>query len=120
MIVIGNRLGVAPEDRDTLLRWSDDMLCALGSPDPTAMDRAAIAAMEYAERLQAHHDSLIENVKSSQDTQARYYDAKHKRVEFAVGDDRRVLDVVAELVAADVLGQQLPLTPHVGGDRIGL
>lgn len=53
MIVIGNRLGVAPEDRDTLLRWSDDMLCALGSPDPTAMDRAAIAAMEYAEYITA-------------------------------------------------------------------
>ncbi len=48
MIVIGNMLGVAPGDRDDLLRWSDDMLCALGSPDPTAMDRAALAAMEYA------------------------------------------------------------------------
>ena len=34
MIVIGNMLGVAPEDRDDLLRWSDDMLKALGSPDP--------------------------------------------------------------------------------------
>jgi cytochrome P450 family 142 subfamily A polypeptide 1 len=53
MIVIGNMLGVAPEDRDTLLRWSDDMLCALGSPDPTAMDRAALAAMEYAEYITA-------------------------------------------------------------------
>jgi cholest-4-en-3-one 26-monooxygenase len=53
MIVIGNRLGVAPEDRDTLLRWSDDMLRALGSPDPTAMDRAALAAMEYAEYITA-------------------------------------------------------------------
>jgi cytochrome P450 family 142 subfamily A polypeptide 1 len=48
MIVIGNMLGVAPEDRDTLLGWSDDMVKALGSPDPTAMDRAALAAMEYA------------------------------------------------------------------------
>ena len=48
MIVIGNMLGVAPEDRDTLLRWSDDMLKALGSPDPTAMDGAALAAIEYA------------------------------------------------------------------------
>jgi len=48
MIVIGDMLGVAPEDRDTLLRWSDDMVKALGSPDPTAMDRAAVAAMEYA------------------------------------------------------------------------
>ena len=53
MIVIGNMLGVAPEDRDDLLRWSDDMLKALGSPDPTAMDRAAMAAMEYAEYITA-------------------------------------------------------------------
>jgi len=53
MIVIGNMLGVAPEDRDALLRWSDDMLKALGSPVPTAMDRAAIAAMEYAEYITA-------------------------------------------------------------------
>jgi cytochrome P450 family 142 subfamily A polypeptide 1 len=51
MIVIGNMLGVAPEDRDELLRWSDDMLKALGSPDPGAMDRAALAAMEYAEYI---------------------------------------------------------------------
>ncbi|OHV36585.1 MULTISPECIES: cytochrome P450 [Pseudofrankia] len=29
MIVIGDMLGVAPEDRATLLRWSDDMLSAL-------------------------------------------------------------------------------------------
>jgi cholest-4-en-3-one 26-monooxygenase len=48
MIVIGNMLGVAPGDRDDLLRWSDDMLKALGSPDPGAMDKAAQAAAEYA------------------------------------------------------------------------
>jgi cytochrome P450 family 142 subfamily A polypeptide 1 len=53
MIVIGNMLGVAPEDRDDLLRWSDDMLKALGSPDPGAMDVAAVAAMEYAEYITA-------------------------------------------------------------------
>ena len=34
MIVIGNMLGVAPEDRDDLLRWSDDMLKALGLSRP--------------------------------------------------------------------------------------
>jgi cytochrome P450 family 142 subfamily A polypeptide 1 len=53
MIVIGNMLGVAPEDRADLLRWSDDMLKALGSPDPGAMDLAAVAAMEYAEYITA-------------------------------------------------------------------
>jgi cytochrome P450 family 142 subfamily A polypeptide 1 len=53
MIVIGNLLGVAAEDRDALLRWSDDMVKALGSPDPTAMERAAAAAIEYAEYIMA-------------------------------------------------------------------
>ncbi len=53
MIVIGNMLGVAAEDRAALLGWSDDMLKSLGSPDPTAVDRAAAAAMEYAEYILA-------------------------------------------------------------------
>jgi cholest-4-en-3-one 26-monooxygenase len=53
MIVIGDMLGVAPEDREDLLRWSDDMLKSLGSPDPSAMDVAAVAAMEYAEYITA-------------------------------------------------------------------
>ncbi len=48
MIVIGDMLGVAPEDRDDLLRWSDDMLKSLGSPDPGATELAAMAAIEYA------------------------------------------------------------------------
>ena len=48
MIIIGDMLGVAPEDRDDLLRWSDDMLKALGSPDPAALDKAANAGAEYA------------------------------------------------------------------------
>jgi cytochrome P450 family 142 subfamily A polypeptide 1 len=47
IIVIGNLLGVAPTDRDDLLRWSDDMLKALGSPDPSLMEGAANAFVEY-------------------------------------------------------------------------
>ncbi len=53
MIVIGNMLGVAPEDRDDLLRWSDDMLKSLGSPDPGALERATLAAAEYAAYITA-------------------------------------------------------------------
>ncbi|MGA7420807.1 MAG: cytochrome P450 [Acidimicrobiales bacterium] len=49
MIVIGNMLGVAPQDRDDLLRWSDDMLKALGSPDPAAMEAAGGAFVDYSE-----------------------------------------------------------------------
>ncbi len=51
IIVIGDMLGVAPSDRDDLLRWSDDMLKALGSPDPSMMDAAATAFVEYTEYI---------------------------------------------------------------------
>ena len=39
-------------------------------------------------------------------------------VELAVGDDRARPDVVAELVAAHLLGELLPLAPDVRRDRI--
>ena len=51
LIVIGDMLGVAPEDRDDLLRWSDDMLRAQGAPDP-ALDGAAMHAfVEYSDYI---------------------------------------------------------------------
>jgi cytochrome P450 family 142 subfamily A polypeptide 1 len=50
MIVIGDLLGVEPEDRDLLLRWSDDMICALSaSAPPELLQRASDAFSEYAE-----------------------------------------------------------------------
>jgi cytochrome P450 family 142 subfamily A polypeptide 1 len=46
MIMIGDALGVAPEERSTLLRWSDDMLSALsGAPD--AAEKAIAVFIEY-------------------------------------------------------------------------
>jgi cytochrome P450 family 142 subfamily A polypeptide 1 len=48
MIVIGDMLGVRPEDRDMLLRWSDELLLAVGSDDPGLKERQAVAAIEYA------------------------------------------------------------------------
>jgi cholest-4-en-3-one 26-monooxygenase len=51
IIVIGDMLGVAPADRDELLRWSDDMLKAQGSPDPSLMDGAATAFVEYTQYI---------------------------------------------------------------------
>lgn len=46
MIVIGDMLGVAPEDRDQLLSWSDDMI---GSLDPSSgrLEAAADAFMGF-------------------------------------------------------------------------
>ena len=48
LIMIGNDLGVAPEDRDQLLIWSDAMLTAL-TGDPEAMGPAADAFVGYTE-----------------------------------------------------------------------
>ena len=50
MIVIGDMLGVAPDDRDDLLRWSDDMVSAQGGnvTDEQLMS-AATAFTEYQE-----------------------------------------------------------------------
>jgi cytochrome P450 family 142 subfamily A polypeptide 1 len=48
MIVIGDMLGVPPEDRDDLLRWSDDMLASL-SGDPDRVVAAATAFGDYQE-----------------------------------------------------------------------
>jgi len=49
MIVIGDMLGVAEEDRDRLLRWSDDLITGLSlSAPPEAIAATARAAEEYA------------------------------------------------------------------------
>ena len=50
MAMIGDMLGVAPEDRDKLLRWSDDLLLGTTStPTPEMTERTRIAGLEYAE-----------------------------------------------------------------------
>jgi len=53
LIMIGDALGVAPEDRDTLLRWSDIMLSALtGSEEQMAEAADAFAGYtDYAMRV---------------------------------------------------------------------
>ncbi|MBW2724491.1 MAG: cytochrome P450 [Deltaproteobacteria bacterium] len=48
MIVIGDMLGVRPEDRERLLRWSEEMLGATSATaSPEARQRAAAAGGEY-------------------------------------------------------------------------
>ncbi len=50
MAVIGDMLGVAPSDRDTLLQWSDDLVCALSSTVEEADWQASIDAnLAYTE-----------------------------------------------------------------------
>jgi len=50
MIVIGDLLGVEPEDHDRLLRWSDDLICGLSATaTPEALDAVMRAYGEYSE-----------------------------------------------------------------------
>lgn len=52
LIMIGDMLGVAPDDRGRLLRWSDEMLRSQGDPDPAALEAATVAFAEYMEFMQ--------------------------------------------------------------------
>lgn len=50
MAVIGDMLGVAPKDRDTLLKWSDDLVCALSSTvEETDWQASIDANLAYTE-----------------------------------------------------------------------
>jgi cytochrome P450 family 142 subfamily A polypeptide 1 len=81
MIAIGDRLGFAPEDRDDLLQWSDDMLCSLGATDENLVLAAMDAAAKYREYIGAR--------------------IAERR---ATGDDS---DLIGTLVHADVDGERL-------------
>lgn len=47
LIVIGDMLGVAREDYDALLRWSEDMILGTGARTTERMQRASNAFLEY-------------------------------------------------------------------------
>jgi cytochrome P450 family 142 subfamily A polypeptide 1 len=54
MIVIGDMLGVEPEDRDKLLQWSDDLVSGIGIEDQGLRDkqiRASLAYFDYAGKV---------------------------------------------------------------------
>jgi cytochrome P450 family 142 subfamily A polypeptide 1 len=51
LIVIGNMLGFAPEDRGDLLRWSDDLLRAQGSDDIALVEAMFAAFSDYTEYM---------------------------------------------------------------------
>ncbi len=62
--VIGDMLGVAPEDRAELLEWSDAMLKSQGSPDPAAMERSMEAFVGYT----GYINEVVADRKASGDT----------------------------------------------------
>ena len=58
MIVIGDLLGVAPEDRDDLLRWSDDLIRGTSTTaSPEVAAAAGAAFQEYAKYLGSGGDN---------------------------------------------------------------
>jgi len=56
------------------------------SPNSPSSSHSASAAEEFASYLHEIHERLMQNVKHAQDLQAKYYDAKHKPVQFKPGD----------------------------------
>jgi cholest-4-en-3-one 26-monooxygenase len=52
LIMIGDMLGVVPEDRGQLLRWSDEMLRSQGDPNPESLEAATLAFAEYMAYMQ--------------------------------------------------------------------
>jgi cytochrome P450 family 142 subfamily A polypeptide 1 len=68
LITIGDLLGVAPPDRQQLLTWSDDLMCALGASDPAlreAQMAAAAGYFEYASKVvQARRQSPTDDLMS--------------------------------------------------------
>jgi cholest-4-en-3-one 26-monooxygenase len=54
LIVVGDMLGVEPEAREALLRWSDEMVCSSGATDLACIERgmrAFDAYVEYQRRI---------------------------------------------------------------------
>ncbi|MHB1139749.1 MAG: cytochrome P450 [Microthrixaceae bacterium] len=67
MIMIGDQLGVAPEDRSDLLKWSDDMVKSQSSTSTDMIEAATLAYLGYrefaeraiAERRESPKDDLM-------------------------------------------------------------
>ena len=98
IIMIGDMLGVAPEDRDDLLRWSDDMLKGQGSPDPEAMVRATDAFTGYSDYI---HPVLDER-RSSGNTEDLVGVLCHAEIDGdSLDDDSLVHETLLILIGGD-------------------
>jgi cytochrome P450 family 142 subfamily A polypeptide 1 len=87
MIMIGDMLGVLPEDRDKLLRWSDVMVTAVGHPDPSMLGQAADAMLEYTE----YNRSVVADRRASPPQDDLMSILVHAEVDGARLDDESIL-----------------------------
>jgi cytochrome P450 family 142 subfamily A polypeptide 1 len=106
MIVIGDMLGVAPEDRDDLLRWSDDLLLGTSASATQATRDAAQAAFgEYvayhrrvvAERRVRPTDDLVSVLVHAEIDGSRLSDDEllHESLLILVGGDETTRHVIS-------------------------
>jgi len=108
MILIGDMLGVAPDDHDRLLRWSDDLLRGLGTRDSEKLATQARAGLEER-RDRAHR--LTEQLALALALRVAVFEVLLPGTR--PGDDLegRVGNVVADLAADRDLGA--PVDLHV-------
>ncbi len=98
IIMIGDMLGVAPADRDDLLRWSDDMLKGQGSPDPDAMVRAGDAFTGYSEYIHP----VLEDRRATDDTEDLVGVLCHAEIDGdSLDDDSLVHETLLILIGGD-------------------
>jgi cytochrome P450 family 142 subfamily A polypeptide 1 len=108
MIVIGDLLGVAPEDRDRLLSWSEEMLAASSATAaPELAARAAKAGLEYAQyalrviadrRARPREDDLMSVLVHAEIDSQRLDDEAlvHESLLILVGGDETTRHVITE------------------------
>jgi cytochrome P450 family 142 subfamily A polypeptide 1 len=99
MVMIGDALGVAPEDRSDLLQWSDDMVGALSnSASEESMTRAANAFASYT----AYASGVIAERRASEPSEDLMSVMVHAEVDGdSLDDDELVQESLLILVGGD-------------------
>ena len=98
MIVIADLLGVQEADHDRLLRWSDDIMCALGSQDPVLIERQTAAAAEWA----AYNAAVVADRRSKPPAEDLMSILVHAEIDGERLDDQSILmDSLLILIGGD-------------------
>jgi len=88
MIMIGDMLGVLPEDRDRLLRWSDDLIIGTSS---TATPEAAEGAMQAFAEYSVYHSEVVANRRTRHDANDLISILVHAEIDGEKLDDEALL-----------------------------
>ncbi|HEY1827757.1 MAG TPA: cytochrome P450 [Acidimicrobiales bacterium] len=98
IIVIANLLGVAPQDRDDLLRWSDDMLKSQGAPDPSLLEGATTAFIQYTDYI----NPVLADRKASGSTEDLVGVLAHAEIDGdSLDDDSLIHETLLILIGGD-------------------